>query len=110
MRTGKYVKIKEKNNRKKGDFMLKKYKTILAQAEAEIMEKKSRFIATVRPVKTEEEAKAFIEEMKKKYQLIDMDGTGMRRIMCLHIRLGRETNCSVSVTTANRRGRQGCLY
>ena len=58
MRTGKYVKIKEKNNRKKGDFMLKKYKTILAQAEAEIVEKKSRFIATVRPVKTEEEAKA----------------------------------------------------
>ena len=47
--------------------MLKKYKTILAQAEAEIVEKKSRFIATVRPVKTEEEAKAFIEEIKKKY-------------------------------------------
>ena len=56
MRTGKYVKITEKNNRKKGDFMLKKYKTILAQAEAEIVEKKSRFIATVRPVKTEEDA------------------------------------------------------
>jgi len=67
VRTGKYVKIKEKINRKKGDFMLKKYKTILTQAEAEIVEKKSRFIATVRPVKTEEEAKAFIEEMKKKY-------------------------------------------
>lgn len=47
--------------------MLKKYRTILAQAEAEIVEKKSRFIATVRPVKTEEEARAFIEEMKKKY-------------------------------------------
>ena len=47
--------------------MLKNIKTILAQAEAEIVEKKSRFIATVRPVKTEEEAKAFIEEMKKKY-------------------------------------------
>lgn len=47
--------------------MLKKYKTILAQAEAEIVEKKSRFIATVRPVKTEEEARAFIEELKKKY-------------------------------------------
>ena len=31
------------------------------------MEKKSRFIATVRSVKTEEEALAFIEEMKKKY-------------------------------------------
>ena len=52
---------------KKGETMLKKYRTILAQAEAEIVEKKSRFIATVRPVKTEEEARAFIEEMKKKY-------------------------------------------
>lgn len=51
----------------KGEIMLKKYKTILAQAVAEIVEKKSRFIATVRPVKTEEEARAFIEEMKKKY-------------------------------------------
>ncbi len=47
--------------------MLKKYKTILNQAEAEIIEKKSRFIATVRPVKTEEEARLFIDEMKKKY-------------------------------------------
>lgn len=47
--------------------MLKKYKTILAQAQAEIVEKKSRFIATVRPVKTEEEARAFLEELKKKY-------------------------------------------
>ncbi len=47
--------------------MLKKYKTILNEAEAEIVEKKSRFIATVRPVKTEEEARSFIDEMKKKY-------------------------------------------
>lgn len=35
--------------------------------EGEIVEKKSRFIATVRPVRTEEEAAAFIEEMRKKY-------------------------------------------
>lgn len=34
-------------------------------AEAEIVEKKSRFIATVRPVASEAEAEAFIEEMKK---------------------------------------------
>ena len=47
--------------------MLEQYKTIGQQARKEIVEKKSRFIATVRPVKTEEEAKAFIEEMKKKY-------------------------------------------
>ena len=35
--------------------------------EGEIIEKKSRFIATVRLVKTEEEALSFIEEMRKKY-------------------------------------------
>lgn len=33
----------------------------------EIVEKKSRFIATVRPVNSEEEAALFIAEMKKKY-------------------------------------------
>lgn len=47
--------------------MLSQYKTIYSGGEAEIIEKKSRFIATVRPVKTEEEAIAFIESMKKKY-------------------------------------------
>lgn len=36
-------------------------------AEAELVEKKSRFIATVRPAASEAEAEAFIEEMKKKY-------------------------------------------
>ena len=61
------IKFKEKMILKKVNFMLKKYRTILEQAEAEIVEKKSRFIATVRPVKTEDEARAFIEEMKKKY-------------------------------------------
>lgn len=35
--------------------------------EGELVEKKSRFIATVRPVKSEAEAAAFIEEMRKKY-------------------------------------------
>ena len=33
----------------------------------EITEKKSRFIATLKPVETEEEATAFINEIKKKY-------------------------------------------
>lgn len=47
--------------------MLNEYKTILCEAQAEIIEKKSRFIATVRPVKSEDEAKLFIDEMKKKY-------------------------------------------
>ena len=47
--------------------MLSQYKAVYVGGEAEIVEKKSRFIATVRPVKSEEEALAFIEEMKKKY-------------------------------------------
>ena len=47
--------------------MLDEYTTILNGAEAELIEKKSRFIATVRPVKDENEAKAFIGEMRKKY-------------------------------------------
>lgn len=43
------------------------YVLLMKGAEAELVEKKSRFIATVRPVASEEEAAAFIEEMKKKY-------------------------------------------
>ena len=35
--------------------------------EGEIVEKKSRFIATVAPVRTEEEALSFIEAVRKKY-------------------------------------------
>ncbi len=42
-------------------------KTVYTGGEGEIVEKKSRFIATVRPVTSEEEAVAFINEMKKKY-------------------------------------------
>lgn len=42
-------------------------KTVYEGGEGEIVEKKSRFIATVKPVGTEEEAVAFINEMKKKY-------------------------------------------
>ena len=47
--------------------MLSQYKTVYCGGEAEIIEKKSRFIATVQPVKSEEEALAFIESMRKKY-------------------------------------------
>lgn len=42
-------------------------KVVYQGGEGEIVEKKSRFIATVRPVESEEEAVAFIAEMKKKY-------------------------------------------
>lgn len=43
------------------------YRIITQGGCGEYVEKKSRFIATLRPVKSEEEAVRFIEEMKKKY-------------------------------------------
>ena len=46
---------------------MEQYKTVLEGGTGEIVEKKSRFIATVRPVKNEEEALVFLEEMRKKY-------------------------------------------
>lgn len=47
--------------------MTQTYKILYRGGEGELVEKKSRFIATTRPVTSEEEAIAFIEEMKKKY-------------------------------------------
>ena len=47
--------------------MLEKYKVVYKGGQDEIIEKKSRFIATVAPVESEEEVLAFIEAMKKKY-------------------------------------------
>lgn len=43
------------------------YQCLKEGGVGEIREKKSRFIATLRPVTTEEEATAFINETKKKY-------------------------------------------
>lgn len=43
------------------------YRILLEGGEGEIVEKKSRFIATVQSCETEEEAAAFIAEIKKKY-------------------------------------------
>lgn len=43
------------------------YRILYQGGIREITEKKSRFIASLRPVKTEEEALAFIEETRKKY-------------------------------------------
>ena len=47
--------------------MKKSYKIFYQAGEGEIVEKKSRFIATIRPVDSEEEALSFIAEMRKKY-------------------------------------------
>lgn len=47
--------------------MVEKMKTVYLAGVGELVEKKSRFIATVQIVHTEEDATAFIEQMKKKY-------------------------------------------
>ncbi|KMZ55616.1 Xaa-Pro dipeptidase [Dorea sp. D27] len=57
--------------------MTTEYKTVYEGGEGEIVEKKSRFIAAVRPVSAEEEALAFIESVRKK--------TGMPPITVLHM-------------------------
>ena len=44
-----------------------KYVTVKAFGQAEIVEKKSRFIANVKPITSEDDAVAYIEEIKKKY-------------------------------------------
>lgn len=40
---------------------------VYSGGEGELVEKKSRFIATIRPIETEEDAVTFINEQKKKY-------------------------------------------
>lgn len=47
--------------------MLSEYKAVYQGGEGEIVEKKSRFIATVIPAGSEEEVLAFIESIRKKY-------------------------------------------
>lgn len=47
--------------------MLARYSTVRQYGAHEIVIKKSRFIGHARPVESEEEAVAFIDEMKKKY-------------------------------------------
>ncbi|MBD2864849.1 MULTISPECIES: YigZ family protein [Paenibacillus] len=46
---------------------LEQYRTVRRQTSAEIVIKKSRFIGHVKPVESEEEAVAFIEEIKKEH-------------------------------------------
>jgi len=47
--------------------MLEKYRIVYSGGVNEIVEKKSRFIATTFPVNSEEEANLFIESIRKKY-------------------------------------------
>lgn len=48
-------------------IFISRYKIVYKGGQGEIEVKKSKFIATIAPVNTEEEAIAFIDDMKKKY-------------------------------------------
>lgn len=47
--------------------MLVEYKTVAKEAEITLIEKKSKFIARIKPVETQEEAEAFIDEVRKEH-------------------------------------------
>lgn len=49
-------------------MMLERYRTVRQEGQKEIVIRKSRFIGHIRPVETEEEAAAFIDEIKKKHR------------------------------------------
>ena len=69
--------------------LLDSYRVLLEGGQGEYVEKKSRFIATVRKCESEEEAVAFIEEMKKKY----WDAKHNCSAFCIGAR-GELTRCS----------------
>ncbi len=56
------------NNKEFNKEINKEFKTVLQKGYAVYEEKKSEFIANVFPVKTEEEALSFLNEMKKQYK------------------------------------------
>ena len=82
---------------------MEQYKTVLEGGTGEIIEKKSRFIATVRPVRNEEETLAFLEEMRKQY----WDA----RHNCYAYSVGGTENIQDAVMMENRQEPQGvrCL-
>lgn len=47
--------------------MVERYKIVYKGGSGELVEKKSRFIADIKPVADEEDALAFVEEVRKKY-------------------------------------------
>lgn len=65
------------------------YRVLLEGGQGEYVEKKSRFIATVRKCESEEQAAVFIEEMKKKY----WDARHNCSAYCIGVR-GELTRCS----------------
>ena len=76
--------------------MRDRYRVLYRGGEGETVEKKSRFIATIRPVESEEEAAAFIAMMKKQYWDASHN--------CSAFTVGENNDAA---TTANRPRRRG---
>lgn len=51
--------------KKRGDKMIERYRTIKENGQSEIEIKKSRFICSLRRIESEDQAKSFIQEIKK---------------------------------------------
>ena len=77
------------------------YKTVKKQSQSLLIEKKSKFIANVKPVDNEDDALAFLNEMRSKYS----DATHN-----VYAYVIDEIIFFVTVMTANRRGRQECPF
>lgn len=80
--------------------MLKTYRTVEQFGQDEVVIEKSTFIGYARPVANEEEALAFIQEIKKKHR----DATHNVPAYVL----GNTTISSAAMMTASRRAQQAC--
>ncbi len=88
----------KKKKEREGD-MIEQYKTIYRGGQAEIVEKKSRFIASLRYVENEESALEFVEQVKSSTGMPDITA-GLMRSDSARKRCG-------AATTASRRERPG---
>ena len=68
--------------------MEQSYRTIRAEAAAEFVERRSRFIGSIRPCRTEEEAAAFLEEKRKQYW------DASHNVYAYVLRAGNKERCS----------------
>ena len=86
-------------NKRLGDEMLESYRTIHENKEALIIEKKSKFIATVYKVETPEEAEAYMVQLRKKYY----DATHN----CFAYQIGEKNECQKSSDDGEPQGTAG---
>ena len=82
--------------------MLVEYTTVAGPGEAVLIEKKSKFIAQVRPVTSAEEAEAFVEAVRR--------NTGTPPTMCQLTSLGLTRTSRSSAMMGNRAALLVCPF